>query len=55
MMDIKGVLLLYVLYIFNKKPKAVVLIMKLNKINDWLKTYTNQLSQNSKKEEFILH
>ena len=27
---------------FDKKPQLVVLIMKLNKINYWLKNYTNQ-------------
>ena len=26
-----------------KKPQTVMLIMKLNKINNWLKNYTNQL------------
>ena len=27
---------------FDKKPQLVVLIMKLNKMNYWLKNYTNQ-------------
>ena len=40
---------------FNKKPQVVVLMMKLNKINNWLKNYTKQLLENLKKEEFILH
>ena len=29
--------------ILIKKPRVVVLIMKLNKINNWLKNHTNQL------------
>ena len=40
---------------FNKKSQVVVLMMKLNKINNWLKNYTKQLLENLKKEEFILH
>ena len=40
---------------FNKKPQVAVLMMKLNKINNWLKNYTKQLLENLKKEEFILH
>ena len=28
---------------FDKNLKVVVLIMKLNKVNNWLKNYTNQL------------
>ena len=28
--------------ILIKKPRVVVLIMKLNKINNWLKNHTNQ-------------
>ena len=39
--------------LFDKKPQVVVLIMKLNKIKNWLKNYTKQL--HLKKEEFILH
>ena len=47
---------------FDKKPLVVVslhlqinllLLMKLNKMNNWLKNYTNQLLQNFKKEEFF--
>ena len=37
---------------FVIKPQVVELIMKLNKINNYLKNYTNQLL---KKEEFNLH
>ena len=31
---------------FDKKPEVAVLIMKLNKINNWLKNYTYQLLKN---------
>ena len=31
---------------FDKKPQVVVLIMKLNKMSNWLKNYTNQLLKN---------
>ena len=41
---------------FDKKnPQVVVLIMKLNKMRNFLKNITNQLLKNSKKEKFILH
>ena len=41
---------------FDKKnPQVVVLIMKLNKMRNFLKNFTNQLLKNSKKEKFILH
>ena len=55
MMDIKEVFLLWFIDFLIKKPQAVVLTMKLNKINNWMKNYTNQLLKNVKKEEFILH
>ena len=55
MMDIKEVFLLWFIDFLIKKPQAVVLTMKLNKINNWMKNYTNQLLKNVKTEEFILH
>ena len=33
---------------------VVLLILKLNKIYNWLKNYTNQVLENLKKEKFIL-
>ena len=53
--DIKKVLLLWFINFLMKKPQLVVLLMKLNKINNWLRSYTNQLLKNVKKGEFILH
>ena len=35
--------------IFDKKPEVAVLIMKLNKINNWLENYTYQLLKKNKK------
>ena len=55
MVDIKKVLLLWFIYFLIKEPLVVVLIMKLNKINNELRNYTNQLLNSFKKEEFILH
>ena len=55
MVDIKKVLLLWFIYFLIKEPLVVVLIMKLNKINNKLRNYTNQLLNSFKKEEFILH
>ena len=45
--------MVYKFYI--KKPQVAVLIMKLNKINNWLKIYPNQLLTKKKKEKFIPH
>ena len=53
MMDIKKFLLLSLTS--TSKPQGVVLIMKLNKINNWLKNYTNKLLKKIKKKEFIPH
>ena len=39
----------------KKKPLVVVLIIKLNKINNLQMNFINQLLENFKKEEFILH
>ena len=39
-------------YKFFDEKSSVVLIMKLNKINNWLIDYTNQLLENLKKEDF---
>ena len=63
MMDIKEVLVLWFIIFLVKCPlhlqinllNVVVLIMKLNKIRNWLKNYTKQLLKNFKKEEFILN
>ena len=49
MMNIKeGVLLWFTNFLINK-PQVVVLITKLNKINNWLKNYTNNLLKKLKK------
>ena len=42
-MDVKKVLLLWFTSFLIEIPQVVVLIIKLNKINNWLKNYTNQL------------
>ena len=52
MMDIKEVLLLWFTNFLVKILKVVVLIMKLNKVNNWLKNYTNQIQERSRKERF---
>ena len=51
-MEIKEVLLLWFISSLMKNPQLVVFIMKLNKINNWLIDYTNQLLENLKKEDF---
>ena len=40
---------------FDKESLVVALIIQLNKINHWLKNYTNQLLGNLKKEKCIHH
>ena len=45
MMDIKYVLLLWLISILLKSLKVVVLIMNLNKASNQLKNYTNQLKK----------
>ena len=46
MRDNKEVLLLWFIGFLIKKSQAVVLIMQLNKMNNWIKNYTNQLLEN---------
>ena len=41
--------------LYIRSLKVVVLIMKLNKVSNWLKNYKNQILEKFKKEEFILH
>ena len=55
MMDIKEVLLLWFISSLIEKPLVVVSIIKLNKINNLQMNFINQLLENFKKEEFILH
>ena len=40
-------------YKFLKNLQAVVLKMKLNEMNNWLKNHINQLLKNSKEEKYI--
>ena len=47
--------LLCVINILIKNPQVVVLKMRLNKMNNWLKNCINQLLKNLKKGEFIFH
>ena len=55
MMNIKEVLFIWFMIVLKKRPKLVVLNlllkMKLNKINNYLKNFTNQLLENLKKEK----
>ena len=55
MTNIKEVLFLWFMIVLKKSPKLVVLNMllkmKLNKINNYLKNFTNQLLENLKKEK----
>ena len=53
MMDIIEVL--WFVKFLTKILKMVALIMKLSKIKNCLKNYTNQLLKNLKEEEFIVH
>ena len=39
----------------KKTPLVLVLIIKLNRISNWLKNYTNQLLEHLKKEKYIHH
>ena len=55
MMDIKEVLLLRFIRFLMKKLLVVVLIMKLNKVNHWLKNYINKFFKKLKENRFILH
>ena len=51
MVDMKEVLLLW----FINCLTVVLLIMKLNKMNNQQKNYTNQLLKNLKEEKYINH
>ena len=55
MTNIKEVLFIWFMIVLKKRPKLVVLNlllkMKLNKINNYLKNFTNQLLENLKKEK----
>ena len=54
-MGIKEDMLLWLTKFLTKSLKVVVLlIMRLNKIYNWLKNYTHKLLENLKKEQFIL-
>ena len=52
-MDIKEVLVLRFIDFLIKKPKSVVLILKLKKMKNYLKKFKNQLLENFKKEKYI--
>ena len=54
MTDIKEDLLLWFTNVLIKSQQVAVLIMRLNKINNWLKNHTNQSLEDLKKEQFIL-
>ena len=53
MMDIKEVLLLWLIKFLIKNAQVVMLIIKLSKINNCLKNCTNQLVKKFKKESFF--
>ena len=54
MTDIKEDLLLWFTNVLIKSQQVAVLIMRLNKISNWLKNHTNQSLEDLKKEQFIL-
>ena len=53
MMDFKEVLLLWFISFLIKNPQVVVLVIKLDRINNWLKNYLEQLLKNSKKKNSL--
>ena len=53
MMDFKEVLLLWFISFLKKNAQVVVLVIKLDRINNWLKNYLEQLLKNSKKKNSL--
>ena len=49
----EGLLLWFIIFLIKSRNEAVLLIMRLNKIFNSLKNYTNPLLENLKKEKFI--
>ena len=55
MMDIKELLILWIINFSIKKPLVMVSKMELKKMKNWLKSYINQSFENLLKEKYIHH